>query len=220
MQFLSYHDHLLKLAAVVYRSGEDEIDGMLAAFAADLIREGHRIGGVVQHNAKGACGPRDLMSLVDLMTGRSISICQALGSGATSCRLDLAGLAEAAVAVSRAIAEGVELVVVNKFSKQEGAGGGLRAGIADAVVAGVPILTAVSDKSYDAWVTFTGGYGTTLACERRVIDDWWREMSLREGRTRVLASLERTSDVRAEPPFEAIGPLLLPYHDVGRLDHG
>lgn len=219
MQFLSYHDHLLKLAAVVYRSGEDDIDAIFATFAADLVREGHRIGGIVQHNGKGTCGPQELMRLVDLMTGRTIPLCQALGSGATSCKLDPAGLAEAAVSVSRAIADNVELVIVNKFSRQEAAGGGLRAEIADAVVAGLPILTAVSDKCYDAWIAFTGGFGTTLACERRVIEDWWREMSRREGRARVLASIERTREASPELPFQAIGPMLLPYHDIGRLDH-
>jgi molybdate transport system ATP-binding protein len=187
----SYHEHFLKLAAIIYRSGKDDVDGLLAGFAADLIREGHRIGGVVQHNFRGACGPRDLMQMVDLMTGRTIPICQALGSGAQSCRLNPAGLAESAIAVSRAIAEDVELVVVNKFSKQEAAGSGLRAEIADAVVAGLPIITAVPDKCYDAWMEFTGGYGTTLACERRVIDDWWRETSHREGRSRVLRQLEQ-----------------------------
>ncbi|CCB66905.1 MULTISPECIES: DUF2478 domain-containing protein [unclassified Hyphomicrobium] len=186
-----YHDHFLKLAAIVYRSGRDDVDKLLAAFAADQIREGHRIGGVVQHNFKGPCGPQNLMQMIDLMTGRAIPICQALGSGAQSCRLDSAGLAEAAVAVSRAIAEDVALVVVNKFSKREAAGEGLRAEIADAVVAGLPILTAVPDKCYDAWVEFTGGYGTTLACERHVVDDWWRELSGREGRARALRQLDQ-----------------------------
>jgi len=194
MTSLSYHDHLLKLAAVIYRSGEDDVDSLLATFAADLIREGHRIGGIVQHNTKGACGPRDLMRMVDLMTGRAIPICQALGGGAVSCKLDPAGLADAAVSVSRAIAENVELVIVNKFSKQEAAGGGLRAEIAGAVVAGLPILAAVSDKVYDAWAEFTGGFGTTLLCERRVVDDWWREMSWRESRSRVLTRLEQRPD--------------------------
>jgi molybdate transport system ATP-binding protein len=192
MQFLSYREHLLKLAAVIYRSGEDDVDGLLARFAADLIREGHRIGGVVQCNNQGAPSSQPAMSLVDLMTGRRISISQALGASSSACKLDPCGLADAAVSVSRAIAEGVELVIVNKFSKQEAGGGGLRAEIADAVVAGLPILTAVSDKCYDDWIAFTGGYGTTLACERRVVDDWWRETSLREGRARVLASVERS----------------------------
>lgn len=221
MTTLSYHDHLLKLAAIIYRSGKDDVDSLLAAFAADLIREGHRIGGVVQHNAKGACGPRDLMTMVDLMTGNAIRICQTLGPEAQSCRLDPAGIAEAAVSVSRAIAENVELVIVNKFSKQEAAGGGLRAEIADAVVAGLPILTAVSDKCYDAWTEFTGGFGTTLVCERRVVEAWWREMSWREGRNRVLAKLDERFGRREEHEPRGIIPLraLLTDHHVGRFDH-
>jgi molybdate transport system ATP-binding protein len=194
MKTLRFDEHLLKLTAIIYRSGEDDIDGLLKTFAADLIREGHRVGGVVQHNSKGECGPRDLMQLIDLMTGRAIPICQALGGGAVSCKLDPAGLADAAVSVSRAIAEDVELVIVNKFSKQEAAGGGLRAELADAVVAGLPVLTAVSDKCYDAWIEFSGGYGTTLVCERAIIDDWWREISRREGRARLEAQLERKLD--------------------------
>jgi molybdate transport system ATP-binding protein len=125
------------------------------------------------------------------MTGRAIPICQALGSGAVSCTLDPAGLAEAAVSVSRAIDEDVDLVIVNKFSKQEAAGGGLRAELADAVMAGMPILTAVPEKCYDAWIEFTGGFGTTLVCERHVVDEWWREISWREARARLEARLEQ-----------------------------
>ena len=193
MKMLSYDDRLLKLAAVIY-GPEDDIDSLIAAFAMDLVREGHRIGGVVQRNAKGACGPHELMQLIDLMTGRAIPICQALGTGAVSCKLNPAGLADAAVCVSRAIAEDVELVIVNKFSKQEAAGAGLRAEIADAVVAGLPILTAVPQKCYDAWIEFTGGYGTTLVCDRRIIDDWWRGISLRESRARMQAHIERMLD--------------------------
>jgi molybdate transport system ATP-binding protein len=222
MTMMSDHDHLLKLAAVIYRSGEDDVDSLLATFAADLIREGHRIGGVIQHNAKGAYGPRDLMSMIDLMTGRAIPICQTLGPEAQSCKLNPAGLAEAAVSVSRAIAENVELVIVNKFSRQEAAGGGLRAEIADTVMAGLPILTAVPDKCYDAWNKFTGGFGTTLVCERRVIDDWWRETSRRDGRNRGLAKLDERLGRRAihEAPGILPLPALLADHHVGRLDHG
>ncbi len=218
-----YHDHLMKLSAIIYRSGEDDVDSLLADFAVDLIREGHRIGGIVQHNADGPCGPRDLMQLVDLTSGRAIPICQTLGNGAMSCRLDASGMAEAAVAVTRAIAEEVELVIVNKFSKQEAAGGGLRAEIAEAVVAGLPMLTAVPDKCYHAWIAFTGGFGTTLACDRRVVEEWWREMSWRESRARVLAKLERRSPPKARQTTQGVLPLRqlsLPDHDIGGLDHG
>ncbi len=192
MMELSSNLHPLKLAAIIYHP-DDDIDGLLATFASDLICEGNRIGGVVQKNTKGAYGPRELMELIDLMTGAAIRICQSLGSGAGACKLDPAGLAEAATAVSRAVAANVDLVIVNKFSKQEAGGGGLRAEIADAVTAGRPLLTAVPDKCYDAWTAFTGSFGTTLLCERRIVEDWWREISLREKRARISAHFARTS---------------------------
>ena len=76
-----------KLAAVLYRP-EDDIDGLLAEFAGDLLRAGERIGGVVQRNAKNPDGGRSDMRMIDLMTSREIALCQDLGAGATSCKLD------------------------------------------------------------------------------------------------------------------------------------
>ena len=222
MMDLNPNLHPLKLAAIIYRPADD-VDGLLATFASDLICEGSRVGGIVQMNTKGASGTRELMEVIDLMTGAAIRICQPLGSGAGACKLDPAGLAEAATAVSRAVAANVDLVIVNKFSKQEAAGGGLRAEIADAVAAGRPLLTAVSDKCYDAWATFTGSFGTTLLCERRIVEDWWREMSLREKRARISAHFARTSPSATDSgvgrrlPFHSRS---LGDHHVGRLAHG
>ena len=189
----------IKLAAIVYRSGSDDVDCLLGSFAADLILEGHRIGGVVQHNIEGPLGARDQMRLLDLMNGHTISISQP-GRSTSACHLDTAGLAQAAVSVSRAIASGVDLVVVNKFSKQEAAGGGLRAELSEAVAAGLPVLTAVSEKCLTEWAAFTAGLGATLACNRAVVDAWWRDVSWRESRTGVLARLEqRYGPLRGRP---------------------
>ena len=169
-----------RLAAVVYRP-EDDVDTLLADFATDLLCAGERIGGVVQRNLKDENGRQVGMQMIDLMTGRAISISQRLGRGATGCKLDPAGLAEASLAVCRAIEEEVALVVVNKFSKQEAAGHGLRSELADAIVAGLVVLTAVPERCADAWSAFTGDRGTTLLCARQTIAEWWREVSLREG---------------------------------------
>jgi nucleoside-triphosphatase THEP1 len=180
--------HPLTLAAIVYRPADD-VDSLLARFADGLICRGHQLGGVVQRNTKDDRGLRERMEVIDLMTGKAVRICQFLGNGAAACRLNPAGLAEAATAVTRAVEAGVELVIVNKFSKQEASGRGLRAEIADAVMAGFPLLTAVSDNCYDAWKSFTGGFGTTLLCERRIVEDWWEEMSMRAARACITAQL-------------------------------
>jgi len=167
-----------KLAAVVYRP-EDDVDSLLADFAGDLLRSGERIGGLVQRNLKDN-GRHVGMRMIDLSTGREISICQSLGPGAIACKLDPAGLAEASLVITRAIEAAVTLVVINKFSKQEAAGRGLRSELADAVMAGLPVLTSVPEKCIDAWTAFTGDRGTTLLCARRVIDAWWQEVAARE----------------------------------------
>jgi hypothetical protein len=190
--------HPLNLAAIVYRPADD-VDSLLARFAGDLSGRGHRLGGIVQRNTKGARGQRERMEVIDLMTGTAVRICQFLGKEAAACRLNPAGLAEAATAVTRAVEADVELVIVNKFSKQEAAGRGLRAEIADAVTAGLPLLTAVSDSCYDAWMSFTGGFGTTLLCERRIVEDWWEETSMRatRARTRVRSRWASTPPIPA-----------------------
>lgn len=93
----SYTENLLNLAAVIYRPGDD-VDGLLVSLASRLQTEGYRLGGVVQRNQRGACGPIKLMEVVDLMTARAISICQNLGPGSAGCKLNQSGLADAAQA--------------------------------------------------------------------------------------------------------------------------
>jgi molybdate transport system ATP-binding protein len=167
-----------RFAAVVYRP-QDDVDTLLSEFARDLQRSGRRLGGIVQVNGKDADGHKADMRVLDLASGEQISLWQSLGSGAASCKLDPAGLAEAAVAVSRAIAQDLDLIVINKFSKQEAAGKGLRSEFAEAIMSAVPVLTAVPEASLQAWVEFTGDRGTTLLCARAVVDDWWRDLSRR-----------------------------------------
>jgi molybdate transport system ATP-binding protein len=171
------------LAAIIYRS-EDDVDALLADFASARSRDGERIGGIVQRNLKDEAGRPNGMLVIDLLTGREISICQTLGRGATACKLDPAGLAEASLAVSRAITDDVALIIVNKLSKQEAAGRGLRSELAEAIIAGGPVLTAVPEKCLDAWKDFTGDRGTTLLCAPHVIEEWWREVSLRRAGAR------------------------------------
>jgi nucleoside-triphosphatase THEP1 len=167
--------HTSPIAAVIYRA-EDDVDTLLAEFAFARLRAGDRLGGIVQRNIKDASGRKLDMQLVDLMTGHTIGISQPLGSGAGSCKLDPTGLADSSQAVQRAIASGANLVVINKFSKQEASGRGLRNEFADVIVAGLPLLTAVPEKCADAWREFTGDQAAALPCGHDAVEAWWREI--------------------------------------------
>lgn len=161
-----------RIAAIIYRA-DDDVDTLLAEFAFARLAAGDRLGGIVQRNIKDAAGRKIDMQLIDLMTGEAIGISQTLGSGAGSCKLDAGGLAESAQAVTRAVASGTALVVINKFSKQEATGQGLRNEFAEAIVAGRPLLTAVPEKCADAWHEFIGDEGAVLPCSRAAIESWW-----------------------------------------------
>ncbi len=182
-----FSENPLNLAAVIYQPDTD-VDGLMASFALGLRDQGCRVGGVVQRNRRGDGGVANQMELIDVTTGQTIPICQNLGSGSMACKLDQAGLADAAQVVRRAVGDDVELVIINKFGKSEAAGGGLRAEIADAVLAGIPLLTAVSGRQLPAWTAFTGGFGTTLLSDIGVIDDWWCDISRRAHRGRIMAT--------------------------------
>ena len=165
------------IAAVIYGQ-DDDCDGLLAAFAHDLMRAGTRVAGLGQINAGGTCAELD-MELEALDTGRRINICQDLGAGsAHSCRLDPAGLAEAAAALRRALGHPVELVIVNKFGRMEAEGSGLIDEIGAVVEAGLPLVIGLPQRFTDAWSSYSGGMATTLACSRDALDAWWSSLRL------------------------------------------
>jgi nucleoside-triphosphatase THEP1 len=192
------------LAAIIYRP-EDDVDTLLADFADARLRDGERLGGIVQRNLKDEAGRSKGMLVVDLLSGEKISICQPLGSGAMACKLDPAGLAEASIAVTRALSEDVALIIVNKFSKQEAGGHGLRHELAEAIVAGGPVLTAVPEKCFDAWKDFTGDRGTTLFCARGVVEEWWREVSARRAGAR--AAMQAAGSAAIAPISRSLHPM-------------
>jgi molybdate transport system ATP-binding protein len=161
-----------RLAAILYGPGDDA-DALLDDFVQGLALRGVRVGGIVQRNTRDEIGRKSGMDVIDLGNGDTISICQDLGSGSTACKLDAAGLAEAGMAVHRAIAAHADLIVINKFSKQEASGSGLRDELAEAITSGIPVLTAVPRKCIDDWRVFTGGVGILLQPSRPAMEAWW-----------------------------------------------
>ncbi len=159
------------LAAIPYAGGFP-IDDLMQDVAARLKRRGLRLGGVVQHN-DAACDDRCMaMSLEDLGSGRRFPISQDLGAGAAGCHLDAAGLAAASAAFAGALAERADIVMVNKFGKQEALGEGLRQEIAEAVMAGLPLLIAVRRDFLSAWRDFVGDGWIELEADGEIVERW------------------------------------------------
>jgi uncharacterized protein (DUF4213/DUF364 family) len=160
------------IGAIVY--GPDQPpETLLADFAAQLAQRGFRVGGLLQETRLGDDGCKCRMEVTELDTGRRLSLSQELGSGSNSCSLDPAALADASGALRRAVAAGVDLVFVNKFSKAEKAGHGLSAEMLDAMAAGVPLLTAIPGVFVEDWVRFTGGRGQLLMPTAEALWRWW-----------------------------------------------
>jgi len=161
----------LPLAVLVY---DDSIaaDAILAESAAALARAGVRLAGVVQSNIEQPGRRKCAMQLTDLTTGEAIAISQDLGEMAEGCRLDPAALALASLGVERALAAGADLVIFNKFGKQEAQGQGLRSVIAEALASDIPVVLGVSRLNLDACLAFAGGPVARLEADPDAIAAW------------------------------------------------
>ena len=160
------------IAAVVYKP-TDNIEALLARAAKALTARGVRLGGVLQHDIATVIDDPCAMELENLETGESIPLSQELGRGSVSCRVDPDALARGSMAVRGAIERGVDLVIINKFAAQEVSGAGLRDEMGEAVLAGVPLLTAVGERFLGDWKAFTGGECDLLPPDLDAILAWW-----------------------------------------------
>jgi hypothetical protein len=163
----------LRLAAIAYARGFD-IDRLLVDACKELSRDGVRLGGLLQIStgAKGGCA--STVHVVDLRTNSAYDIWEDRGACARGCRLDERGLADASVVIDQAVADRVDLVVVNRFGRAESLGRGLLECFASALSADVPILTAVRAPYDGAWSTFHGGLGMELPAEQAAVVAWAR----------------------------------------------
>jgi hypothetical protein len=169
------------LAAVVY-GADDDPDRLISGFAADLRRSGGRPVGVVQLGRScRAENPR--LGVVMLPDGEVVRLAsqdfasQGFASQAAAhisgCRLDPDRLASLAVRLAAAIDAGADLVIINRFGRSEADGKGLIDLIPQALEADIPVLIAVPEQRFAAWIRFSEGMNVRLACRREALDRWW-----------------------------------------------
>jgi len=159
------------LAAVLYERGFD-VDALLLAACARLRAAGVRVGGMIQTSSggRGACAAS--VQVVDLASGQAFDIWESRGVRARGCRLDEAGLLETEPLLRAAIADGVDLLVINRFGRAEGLGRGVIGVFAAAIEAGVPVLTATRPPYDAAWRAFHGGMGRDLMPDPDAVLTW------------------------------------------------
>ena len=125
--------------------GEDSarIQGLMRAFAQELLSGGTRVAGVTQMRATAGDGKSRIV-LQDVASGAHYPISQDLGPGSVACNLDAGELAQACGAIERAARAGADLILISKFSKQEASRGGLCDAFRAAMSARIPVIAAVS----------------------------------------------------------------------------
>lgn len=166
--------------AYVATSARGETDRMLSEVAANLERRGVRLCGVVQSNTE--CTDSDLcdMDVRVLPDGPVIRISQSLGRGSRGCRLDPAALEQAVSLVAQSLATPDDLLpqmmIVNKFGKHEADGRGFRPLIGQAMLQGIPVLTAVNATNDAAFVAFADGMSQKLPAETKAIVNWAEDL--------------------------------------------
>ena len=164
---------LSQLGVVVYDDGL-VADLLIAQCAAGLAASGYRLGGVVQSNAHQPGRRRCDMYVKDLLAGDEVKISLDRGNEARGCRLDPDAFARIDAWVERAVLERVDLLIINKFGKEEAHGRGLRPVIADALIAEIPLLIGVSTQNLCEFLTFVGASATRLEPDIEAITAWCR----------------------------------------------
>lgn len=160
------------LGFVTFTDGIGAANRMLTETAVALERQGLRLAGAVQQNLDRGTGQDCDMDLRILGDGAVIRISQNLGAGSEACRLDTGALAQAVARAEAVLARGADLVIVNKFGKQECFGRGFRDFIAQALARGVPVLLSVPAEQLPGFRDFAGDLAEPVAPGAAL--DWCR----------------------------------------------
>jgi len=162
-----------QIGAVVYDDGLVG-DTLILQCATGLVASGCRLGGIIQANRHRDGRRRCDMYVKDLLSGEKIKISLDRGNEARGCRLDADAFARIGAWVERAVLERVDLLIINKFGKEEAHGRGLRPFIAEALIAEIPLVIGVATRNLCDFLTFVGDSATRLSSDVEAITAWCR----------------------------------------------
>ena len=171
-------DSQCDLAALVYEQQQDP-DRILRDFAIELNERGYRAVGLVQLGHH--CTDGNLSAML-VHTGEPLPLLQDLGSCSAACRLDVGQLLDAGQQIARAIDQGADLLIVNRFGRQEREGKGLSYLVERALSADIPVVIAVPSHRFTDWIKFADGMSVKLRCSHEALSAWWGAVSARNSR--------------------------------------
>jgi hypothetical protein len=164
---------IVKRIAAVQGAPSPLIQATLLAFARHSREQGLRVAGVVEISPCEDKGHCKSLSVRDLTSGANFPITQRLGAGSEACNLDPGGLALACGAIEDAIQKGVDVVVLSKFGKLEAARSGLCDAFRAAMMADIPVITAVPPPLAEDWDRFAGDLSEFVDAHMFSLTAWW-----------------------------------------------
>lgn len=163
----------MKLGAIVYEAGDAKaIDALFVSLRAQLKARGCRLAGAVQHNDIGSANACAHMVLEDIVTGRSFDISVPGDKKSDACSLDPAALEDVAGHLASTLHSDIDLVIINRFGKQEALGNGLRSVVESAIAQELPVITALCSVHLASWNAFTGGEDERLPADPEALVAW------------------------------------------------
>lgn len=145
----------MKLAYVI-APGRGQTNLLLAGVAEALTKRGLSLCGTVQLDTERAEEHHCDMDVLVLPDGPKIRISQFLGAEARGCKLNPEALETAVAATEARLQEGADLLLVNKFGKQEAEGRGFREAVGLALTNDIPAIIGLSEGVRDAFMEFVG----------------------------------------------------------------
>ena len=158
------------LAAICTEFGA-EADVIIDHVVATLLAEGKKVVGM-QQRATGIHTTGCAAQLQNIESGEYHRITQTPDSESVSCNIDIEALEKVALSLAQSLNSDLDLVIVNRFSKQESSGGGFCPVIQRALELGIPILTVVNAQWQQRWHDYGAGHVITLPASHACVLEW------------------------------------------------
>lgn len=165
-----------KLAVIPIREGQSSAT-VLDTVVGTLRSRGVVVAGYLQRERYGHGSTVSDTALEDIETGEQFGIMQALGSSATSCRLDTQALADVAGRALVRLERPADILVLNRFGKAEAEGQGLRVLLEMAISQDIPVLTSVGSSYLQDWHDYVGELAVSLDPDVSAVLAWYGSLT-------------------------------------------